>query len=104
MGERINKDFYYLSVAETIAKRSTCIHKQYGAIIVKMMKLSPLVIPVAPEGMGTVVIDMLVLKMSSMEEISNRQLAELSMRNAMRSYQHPEKECFIAPCMCMDMI
>lgn len=35
MGERINKDFYYLSVAETIAKRSTCIHKQYGAIIVK---------------------------------------------------------------------
>lgn len=33
--ERIPKDFYYLAVAETIAKRSTCIHKQYGAVIVK---------------------------------------------------------------------
>lgn len=35
MNTRLPKDFYYLGVAEAIAKQSTCIHKQYGAIIVK---------------------------------------------------------------------
>lgn len=31
---RMSKDFYYLSIAEAVSKRSTCITKQYGAIIV----------------------------------------------------------------------
>lgn len=31
---RINKDSYYLSIAEAVAKRSTCLRKQYGAVIV----------------------------------------------------------------------
>lgn len=35
MNNRIGKNFYYLSVAETVSKRSTCMSKQYGAIIVK---------------------------------------------------------------------
>lgn len=32
---RINKTDYYLSIAEQAAKRSTCLRRQYGAVIVK---------------------------------------------------------------------
>lgn len=32
---RINKTDYYLDIAETTSKRSTCLKRQYGAIIVK---------------------------------------------------------------------
>lgn len=32
---RINKTDYYLSIAEQVAKRSTCLRRQYGAVIVK---------------------------------------------------------------------
>lgn len=31
---RIDKDNYYLNIAEAVARRSTCLHKQYGAVIV----------------------------------------------------------------------
>lgn len=31
---RIDKDNYYLNIAEAVAQRSTCLHKQYGAVIV----------------------------------------------------------------------
>lgn len=34
MVKRLPKPFYYLSVAETISKRSTCITKQWGCCIV----------------------------------------------------------------------
>lgn len=33
--ERISKENYYLDIAETVAERSTCLRKKYGAIIVK---------------------------------------------------------------------
>jgi len=33
--ERISKINYYLDIAETVASRSTCLRKKYGAIIVK---------------------------------------------------------------------
>ena len=33
--ERISKIDYYLDIAETVASRSTCLRKKYGAIIVK---------------------------------------------------------------------
>ncbi len=33
--ERVNKPNYYLDIAETVLKRSTCLRKKYGAIIVK---------------------------------------------------------------------
>ena len=33
--ERISKTDYYLGIAEEVAKRSTCIRRQYGAVIVK---------------------------------------------------------------------
>jgi len=33
--ERISKENYYLDIAQTVAERSTCLRKQYGAIIVK---------------------------------------------------------------------
>lgn len=33
--ERINKDGYYLSIAQTVTMRSTCLRRRYGAIIVK---------------------------------------------------------------------
>ena len=33
--ERPDKINYYLDIAETVSKRSTCLRKHYGAIIVK---------------------------------------------------------------------
>lgn len=33
--ERISKDNYYLGIAEAVLKRSTCLKRQYGAVIVK---------------------------------------------------------------------
>ena len=35
MNGRINKINYYLDVAEAVAKRSTCLRRKYGAVIVK---------------------------------------------------------------------
>lgn len=32
---RVNKDNYYLNIAETVLERSTCLRRQFGAIIVK---------------------------------------------------------------------
>lgn len=32
---RISKSEYYLSIAKTVALRSTCLRRQYGAVIVK---------------------------------------------------------------------
>ena len=34
MDERKDKDNYYLDIAETVLKRSTCMRRKYGAIIV----------------------------------------------------------------------
>lgn len=33
--DRPNKNQYYLNIAKAVAKRSTCLRRQYGAIIVK---------------------------------------------------------------------
>ena len=33
--ERVSKENYYLDIAQTVAERSTCLRKMYGAIIVK---------------------------------------------------------------------
>ena len=33
--ERVSKENYYLDIAETVAERSTCLRKKYGAIIVR---------------------------------------------------------------------
>lgn len=33
--ERLTKDFHYLEIAKTVSWRSTCINKQFGAVIVK---------------------------------------------------------------------
>lgn len=33
--ERISKDNYYVEIAEQVAKRSTCLRRQYGAVVVK---------------------------------------------------------------------
>ena len=35
MEKRITKDEYYLSIAASVAKRSTCLRRQYGAVIIK---------------------------------------------------------------------
>ena len=32
--ERISKDQYYLNIAEQVARRSTCLRRHYGAVIV----------------------------------------------------------------------
>ncbi len=33
--ERISKQAYYLGIAEAVSRRSTCLRRQYGAVIVK---------------------------------------------------------------------
>ena len=33
--ERVSKENYYLDIAETVAERSTCLRRKFGAIIVK---------------------------------------------------------------------
>ncbi len=33
--DRVSKHSYYLDIAQTVAERSTCLRKKYGAIIVK---------------------------------------------------------------------
>ena len=35
MNERVSKENYYLDIAQTVAKRGTCLRRKYGAIIVK---------------------------------------------------------------------
>lgn len=35
MANRIDKDNYYLNIAEEVSKRSTCLQKHWGAVIVK---------------------------------------------------------------------
>ena len=35
MSERVSKSDYYLNIAAAVAKRSTCLRRQYGAVIVK---------------------------------------------------------------------
>lgn len=35
MEERISKDEYYLNIAIAVSKRSTCLKRRYGAVIVK---------------------------------------------------------------------
>lgn len=32
---RLTKDKYYLGIAQAVSKRSTCLRRQYGAVIVK---------------------------------------------------------------------
>jgi dCMP deaminase len=34
-GKRVSKENYYLDIAQTVATRSTCLRKSFGAIIVK---------------------------------------------------------------------
>lgn len=34
MGNRISRDAYYLGIAKAVSKRSTCLRRQYGAVIV----------------------------------------------------------------------
>ena len=33
--DRVSKENYYLDIAQTVATRSTCLRKSFGAIIVK---------------------------------------------------------------------
>lgn len=35
MNKRISKTYYYLEIARAVAQRSTCLRRQYGAVIVK---------------------------------------------------------------------
>lgn len=35
MSNRIDKDTYYMNIAKAVSMRSTCLRRQYGAVIVK---------------------------------------------------------------------
>lgn len=47
---RISKDEYYLRIALAVSKRSTCLKRHYGCVIVKMMRSLRLAITVHQEG------------------------------------------------------
>lgn len=38
--DRRDKNNYYLDIAEAVSQRGTCLRKHYGAVIVKMTRLS----------------------------------------------------------------
>ena len=46
---RRDKINYYLDIAESVSERGTCLRRNYGCIIVKMMRLYPLV-TLGPQG------------------------------------------------------
>ena len=48
--QRIGKDAYYLSIAAEVARRSTCLRRQYGAVIVKNDEIVATGYNVAPRG------------------------------------------------------
>lgn len=47
---RVSKENYYLDIAQTVAERSTCLRKRYGAIIVKNDVILPTGYNGAPRG------------------------------------------------------
>lgn len=49
--ERESKDNYYLSIAESVSKRSTCLRRAYGAVIVKNDEIVATGYNGAPRGM-----------------------------------------------------
>ena len=54
--ERVSKENYYLDIAQTVATRSTCLRKSFGAIIVKTTLSFPPVITERREEEKTVAI------------------------------------------------
>lgn len=74
---RPDKNQYYIGIAEAVAKRSTCLRRQYGAVIVKDDPgLSLLVITELPEANLTAVTrgyvgvkHMIFLTVSSMKNV-----------------------------------
>lgn len=53
--KRVDKINYYLDIAQTVAARGTCLRRNFGAIIVKMMRLFPPVMWVHQEAVRTAV-------------------------------------------------
>ena len=49
--QRIEKENYYLDIAETVLERSTCLRRQYGAIIVRNDEIVSTGYNGVPEGM-----------------------------------------------------
>ena len=50
--QRIEKENYYLDIAETVLERSTCLRRQYGAIIVRNDEIVATGYNGAPRGRG----------------------------------------------------
>ncbi len=50
---RKDKDNYYLSIAETVLERGTCLRRNYGAIIVKFDQIVSTGYTGAPRGRKT---------------------------------------------------
>ena len=48
---RLDKDNYYLKIAEAVLSRSTCLHRRYGAVIVKDDEIISTGYNGAPRGM-----------------------------------------------------
>ena len=49
---RLSKDDYYLEIAKAVSRRSTCLRRQYGAVIVKEDEIVSTGYNGAPRGMG----------------------------------------------------
>ena len=53
--DRIDKENYYLDIAQTVQERSTCLRKRYGAIIVRNDEIVSTGYNGAPAGVSTCV-------------------------------------------------
>ena len=65
---RMSKDFYYLSIAESVSKRSTCITKQYGSVIVSNDRIVSTGYNGAPRGCKNCCDDMECIRMNKKEK------------------------------------
>ena len=88
MQKRIDKTNYYLDIAETVAERSTCLKRRYGAIIVKNDEIISSGFNGAPRGVKDC--------LESGE--CNRQNAERGMDYSNCLAVHAEQNAIISAC------
>ena len=84
---RIGKDQYYLNIAKEVARRGTCLRRNYGAVIVKNDEIISTGYTGAPRGFDNCC-DLGVCKR---EELNDMNYVVLFMQRQMQLFLLPEK-------------
>ena len=97
---RIDKENYYLNIAETVAGRSTCLRRCYGAILVKSDEIISTGYNGAPRGRANCV-DLGYCSREAMQvpRGSGTSCAAASMRRPMPLSALPGGRCWEVPCI-----